>query len=58
MAIYVVLYNGRASELDRKRVKIREGDDPTEESVAIHDAIGEWMLAVGDTIAIVEDHTK
>lgn len=50
----VVVLEGQGGELDRAEVEVkRPGDDPGEAlSIAIHDAIENWVLSPGDTIRI------
>lgn len=56
MKTYVVLENSLRCELDRVRVWINnpQGEEDNT-SQAIHDAIAEWTLDVGDVIRIVEE---
>jgi len=49
--IYAVLYNS-GGELDRVQISHNVDDDSAELSTAIHNAIADWTLAVGDTIKI------
>ena len=50
--IYAVLYNSAGGELDRVQVSHNTDDDSAALSMAIHNAIADWTLAVGDTIKI------
>ena len=52
MAIYVSLKNHMGDELDRRPVAHETDDDSAELSQAIHDAIDNWIFAVGDKIEI------
>ncbi len=47
----IITLNGTAGELDRKDLYVDDTDDA---SVAIHDAIEDWILSPGDTITIRE----
>lgn len=49
-----VVLDGQGGELDRAEIEVqRPGDDPGEAlSIAIHDAIENWTLSIGDTIRI------
>ena len=56
--IYVTLLNSGASELDRATIYDgTEEDRPDEAELSniIHQTIETWMLAIGDTITIVEE---
>jgi hypothetical protein len=53
MAIYATLHNS-AGEIARERVWT-DDPDSAELSAAIHDAIADWTLDIGDTIKIIED---
>jgi hypothetical protein len=51
MAIYATLHNS-GGEIGRERVWC---DNPADLSAAIHDALADWDLDIGDTIKIIEE---
>jgi hypothetical protein len=43
---------GRGGELDRRDLTLDDNDDMAEISNAIHEAMEDWVLSVGDIIEI------
>lgn len=54
MKIKVILENAPDCELDSAILEIPGEAEPDDFSEQIKDAIGTWVLSVGDTIRIVE----
>jgi hypothetical protein len=53
MKIFVTLSNS-GGEIGRERVWATDANSP-ELSTAIHDALADWTLAIGDIIRVIEE---